>query len=110
MSDLSQNEWASQLESDSTSIILDVRTDAEVEEGMIPEAKHLDIHQGQGFISALEKLDKTNTYYVYCRSGARSGQRFGRHSRTHQSLSIPTPSFARSFFAVDGQGAADSRS
>jgi rhodanese-related sulfurtransferase len=74
MSDLTQQEWASQLESDSTSIILDVRTDAEVEEGMIPEAKHLDIHQGQGFISALEKLDKTNTYYVYCRSGARSDQ------------------------------------
>ena len=46
MSDLTQQEWASQLESDSTSIILDVRTDAEVEEGMIPEAKHLDIHQG----------------------------------------------------------------
>ena len=74
MSDLSQNEWALQLKSDSKSIILDVRTDAEVEEGMIPEAKHLDIHQGQDFISALEKLDKTNSYYVYCRSGARSGQ------------------------------------
>jgi rhodanese-related sulfurtransferase len=74
MSDLSQNEWALQLKSDSKSIILDVRTDAEVEEGMIPDAIHLDIHQGQEFISALEKLDKTNHYYVYCRSGARSGQ------------------------------------
>ena len=74
MSDLSQKEWALQLKSDSKSIILDVRTDAEVEEGMIPDAIHLDIHQGQGFISALEKLDKTNHYYVYCRSGARSGQ------------------------------------
>lgn len=74
MSDLSQNEWALQLKSDSKSIILDVRTDAEVEEGMIPDAIHLDIHQGQDFISALEKLDKTNHYYVYCRSGARSGQ------------------------------------
>jgi rhodanese-related sulfurtransferase len=74
MSDLSQSEWTSQLESDSKSIILDVRTDAEVEEGMIPDAIHMDIHQGQGFISALEKLDKTNHYYVYCRSGARSGQ------------------------------------
>jgi rhodanese-related sulfurtransferase len=74
MSDLSQNEWALQLKSDSKSIILDVRTDAEVEEGMIPDAIHLDIHQGQVFISALEKLDKTNHYYVYCRSGARSGQ------------------------------------
>jgi len=74
MSDLSQNEWALQLKSDSKSIILDVRTDAEVEEGMIPDAIHLDIHQGQEFISALEKLNKTNHYYVYCRSGARSGQ------------------------------------
>tara|TARA_B110000967_G_C18868851_1_gene554244 strand:+ start:713 stop:1027 length:315 start_codon:yes stop_codon:yes gene_type:complete len=74
MSDLSQHEWATQLESDSKSIILDVRTDAEVEEGMIPEATHLDIHLGQDFISGLEKLDKTNSYYVYCRSGARSGQ------------------------------------
>ena len=74
MSDLSQQDWISNLNSDSKSIILDVRTDAEVEEGMIPEAKHLDIHQGQDFISALEKLDKTNSYYVYCRSGARSGQ------------------------------------
>ena len=74
MSDLSQQDWVLNLNSDSKSIILDVRTDAEVEEGMIPEAKHLDIHQGQDFISALEKLDKTNSYYVYCRSGARSGQ------------------------------------
>ncbi len=74
MSDLSQQEWASNLDSDPKSIILDVRTDSEVEEGMIPKAIHLDIHQGQAFISALEKLDKTNTYFVYCRSGARSGQ------------------------------------
>ena len=74
MSDLSQNEWASQSEGNSKSIILDVRTDVEVEEGMIPDAIHLDIYQGQAFISELEKLDKANHYYVYCRSGARSGQ------------------------------------
>ena len=74
MLDLSQDEWASQLESDSKAIIIDVRTEEEVEEGMIPEAIHLDIHQGQAFISELEKLDKTNHYYVYCRSGSRSSQ------------------------------------
>ena len=74
MSDLSQQEQTAQQASDSNSIILDVRTDQEVEEGMIPEAIHLDIHQGQAFISELEKLDKTKSYFVYCRSGARSGQ------------------------------------
>ena len=74
MSELSQSEWASQLESDSKSVILDVRTDQEVEEGMIPKALHMDIYKGQEFVSELEKLDKTLSYYVYCRSGNRSGQ------------------------------------
>jgi len=74
MSELSQSEWASQLESDSKSVIIDVRTDQEVEEGMIPKALHMDIYKGQEFVSELEKLDKTLSYYVYCRSGNRSGQ------------------------------------
>ncbi len=74
MSELSQSEWASQLESDSKSVILDVRTDQEVEEGMIPKALHMDIYKGEEFISELEKLDKTLSYYVYCMSGNRSGQ------------------------------------
>ena len=74
MSELSQSEWASQLESDSKSVIIDVLTDQEVEEGMIPKALHMDIYKGQEFVSELEKLDKTLSYYVYCRSGNRSGQ------------------------------------
>ena len=74
MSELSQSKWASQLESDSKSVIIDVRTDQEVEEGMIPKALHVDVYKGQEFISELEKLDKTLSYYVYCRSGNRSGQ------------------------------------
>ena len=74
MSELSQSKWASQLESDSKSVIIDVRTDQEVEEGMIPKALHMDIYKGQEFVSELEKLDKTLSYYVYCRSGNRSGQ------------------------------------
>ena len=45
MSELSQSEWASQLESDSKSVIIDVRTDQEVEEGMIPKALHMDIYK-----------------------------------------------------------------
>ena len=46
----------------------------EIEEGMIPEALHLDFYLGQDFINGLESLDKTKNYYVYCRSGNRSGQ------------------------------------
>jgi len=74
MIELSQKDWSSQLEADSESVIMDVRTQEEVDEGMIPEALHMDIYNGQKFISSLEKLDKSLGYYVYCRSGNRSAQ------------------------------------
>lgn len=74
MADLSQEEWASKLSEDDNAVILDVRTEEELEDGYIPNAKHIDIYLGQGFIDELEKLDKTKNYYVYCRSGNRSGQ------------------------------------
>ena len=74
MEHLTQNEWEQQLEQDTNAIVLDVRTDDEVAEGVIPNAKHIDIYSGQAFIDALEELDKSKNYYVYCRSGNRSGQ------------------------------------
>jgi len=72
--DLTQEEWASDLENDNNAVILDVRTLAEVEEGIIPNAIHIDIYKGQGFVDELKELDKTKNYYVYCRSGNRSRQ------------------------------------
>lgn len=74
MADLSQEEWSAQLESDENAFLLDVRTPEEVEDGYIPEAINIDIYLGQEFVAELEKLDKTKNYYVYCRSGQRSGQ------------------------------------
>ena len=74
MADLSQEEWEEQLTNDSNAFILDVRTPEEVEEGYIPGATNIDIYLGQGFLDGLEELDKSKNYYVYCRSGNRSGQ------------------------------------
>ncbi|WP_394751213.1 rhodanese-like domain-containing protein [Spongiimicrobium salis] len=74
MADLSQEAWEEQLENDQNAFILDVRTPEEVEEGYIPGATNIDIYLGEGFLEELEKLDKSKNYYVYCRSGARSGQ------------------------------------
>lgn len=74
MADLTQEEWSAQLEKDSDGVILDVRTQDEVDEGKIPTTLHIDIYKGQGFIDEVEKLDKSKTYYVYCRSGKRSDQ------------------------------------
>ncbi len=72
--DLSQEEWAEQLQNDDNAVLLDVRTPEEVEDGYIPEATNIDFYLGQEFLDELEKLDKSKSYYVYCRSGNRSRQ------------------------------------
>lgn len=72
MEELTQEEWMSQLAKDENAVVLDVRTDNEVANGVIPNAIHIDIYRGDEFIEELEKLDKNKNYYVYCRSGKRS--------------------------------------
>ena len=74
MADLTQETWIVQLKDDDNAFILDVRTEDEVADGIIPNATNIDIYLGQGFLDELEKLDKSKNYYVYCRSGNRSGQ------------------------------------
>lgn len=74
MNELLPNDWAELQTQTSGSIILDVRTEEEFESGYIAGAKNLDIRGGADFISSIEELDKTKAYFVYCRSGARSGQ------------------------------------
>ena len=74
MADLSQLDWASRLDDDEQGLVLDVRTPQEFEEGYIPEAININIYEAQLFLDALEKLDKSKNYYVYCRSGNRSRQ------------------------------------
>ena len=71
---LVQEVWVDQLENDENAFILDVRTEDECNEGMIPEAINIDIYKGQGFIYLIEELDKSKNYYIYCKSGGRSGQ------------------------------------
>ncbi len=72
--DLSQEEWSEQLQQDANAMVLDVRTPEELEEGFIPNATNIDFYLGQEFLAEIEKLDKGKNYYVYCRSGNRSGQ------------------------------------
>jgi rhodanese-related sulfurtransferase len=74
MADLTQLQWVEQLINDNNAVILDVRTQDEVEEGKIPNALHIDIYKGQGFVYEVDALDKSKNYYVYCRSGGRSAQ------------------------------------
>jgi rhodanese-related sulfurtransferase len=74
MADLTQTNWVKQLNNDNNAVILDVRTQDEVDEGKIPNALHIDIYKGQGFIYEVDALDKSKNYYVYCRAGGRSAQ------------------------------------
>lgn len=74
MADLTQQDWTEQLKNDDNAVIIDVRTDIELEEGYIPEAIQMNIQNTAVFYEDAKKLDPTKNYYVYCRSGGRSGQ------------------------------------
>ncbi len=71
---ISQEEWWDRAQQDDNAVILDVRTEDEFNRGIIPGAVNIDIYKGQGFIDAVDVLDKSKNYYVYCAAGARSGQ------------------------------------
>ncbi len=71
---LPQEDWKAKFENDPKAIILDVRTEDEWNEGIIPHAILNDIYKGQGFLYKLDELDKSKNYYVYCKSGGRSAQ------------------------------------
>ncbi|MCO6148791.1 rhodanese-like domain-containing protein [Flavobacterium sp. NRK1] len=71
---ISQEEWWTQAQADNNAVVLDVRTEDEWNRGIIPGAINIDIYKGQGFIYAVEELDKSKNYYVYCAAGARSAQ------------------------------------
>ncbi len=72
--DLTQEEWERQIAGDDKAVVIDVRTEDEWNEGIIPGAMLVDIHRGQGFIDDINNLDRNKNYYVYCKSGGRSKQ------------------------------------
>ena len=72
--DLAQETWNLQLTEDTNAVIIDVRTEDECEEGIIPNAINIDIFKGQGFVDEIETLDRSKNYYVYCKAGSRSAQ------------------------------------
>ena len=61
-----------QAKADTTSIILDVRTPGEYKEEHLAGAQQLDFLNTSIFDAGIKLLDKSHTYYVYCRSGKRS--------------------------------------
>lgn len=52
-------------------VILDVRTEEEFYQARIPNSVLVDIYE-ETFPHEILKLDKSKSYFVYCRSGSRS--------------------------------------
>lgn len=74
MTDLSQQDWAQMAKEDANGLIIDVRTDMELEEGKISNAIQCNIQNSVRFMEDVKRFDPNKNYYVYCRSGARSAQ------------------------------------
>ena len=74
MINLSETEWVKLHDESEESVIIDVRTDDEFSTGYIDGAVNIDFYMGNEFISEIDKLDKSKSYFIYCKSGARSGQ------------------------------------
>lgn len=71
--DLDAIEFKNGFETDENAVIMDVRTPAELAEGQI-EGHILINVMDSSFPSKIGELDKSKSYYIYCRSGNRSGQ------------------------------------
>ena len=59
-------------ELDSNNICLDVRTTEEFNQGYIQGSINVDFYNSIDFMKFLEKSEKDNNYYVYCRSGKKA--------------------------------------
>ncbi|MFN4083815.1 MAG: rhodanese-like domain-containing protein [Bacteroidia bacterium] len=71
--DLSGSEFKQVIENTENAVLLDVRTPGEFNGGTIPGAINMDI-MSYDFHDKVGSLDKNKTYFVFCRSGNRSGQ------------------------------------
>ena len=71
--DLYAEDFQEKLQEKKNAILVDARTPEEFESRRIPQSININI-MDRTFMTQVAALDKTKTYFIYCRSGARSGQ------------------------------------
>ncbi|HLF47200.1 MAG TPA: rhodanese-like domain-containing protein [Chitinophagaceae bacterium] len=55
-------------------VVLDVRTTEEYNDSFIPKAINYNVLDSLKFVGAVQPLDKNKKYFLYCKSGRRSGK------------------------------------
>ncbi|GAB4127166.1 MAG: rhodanese-like domain-containing protein [Ignavibacteriales bacterium] len=70
---LTSQEFETMLKSNKDAILLDVRTAEEFISARLPNSVLIDFYK-EDFHSKIAELDKSKTYFIYCRSGSRSFQ------------------------------------
>ena len=73
LKNLSYEEFFSSAASKSDIVLLDVRTQEEVEQQPVAGCMHID-YLSYELADQLEQLDKNRTYYVFCRTSRRSSR------------------------------------
>jgi len=71
--DLSPAEFKERLNFDEKSQLIDVRTSSEFSSGSIENARNIDFFSSS-FADEMLRLPKEKHYYIYCKSGVRSGK------------------------------------
>lgn len=70
--DLSGNDFKQKFQSTKNAVLLDVRTPGEFSSGSIRGARNINC-LAPDFVDRMRALPKDSVYFLYCRSGARSG-------------------------------------
>lgn len=71
--DLGGSDFKTKFETTKNAMLLDVRTPGEFSSGTIKGAKNIDF-MAADFARKIEQLDKSKEYFLFCRSGNRSGR------------------------------------
>lgn len=66
------DEFKARLMKEANAVLLDVRSASEFKAGTIEGAKNSNM-MSPSFAAEVGRMDPTKTYFVFCRSGARSG-------------------------------------
>ncbi len=70
---LNAEEFISKYKNSPDAILIDVRTPSEYNFSHIKNSINIDF-ENSNFVNNIKKIDKNKDYYIYCRSGFRSGK------------------------------------